>query len=307
MEELQTAINDFYSGQCKDIHQTVHLIRHSYAKLLRQGNDISFLNEKTQLSSFRTRRGQLWGIFLSLGEFDCPDEQKLYSNVKQKDFKEIVENQQREIDRIKKDQGFGQIEIEEYASWLTLFSGLIFNITSAKRVFHQETYAFGLFFLRNLDLVTSYQAYFHLISPIKHAFLLETTNRISQLCDMCKEIIQNCDSDLYQIMRNIDNFTTTYAPISSLFSQLRPMESVEILWDFLFVYGIEFCVYLEAAWLVLKRQTILDNHRAQNIAQDHQFSHTPRDLILKAIELYQTLNEQKRKDIGRKIHLAIYS
>ncbi|OHS94794.1 hypothetical protein TRFO_39034 [Tritrichomonas foetus] len=295
MEEIKSTIKEFYSGECKDFSKTVNNIRRAYANLLTSGSDFSFLTKKSDLESFRTLRGQMWGIFLSLGEFDCPDEKDLYRDVTTSKYNEIIKNSQNEISRIKKGENrFCGIDIDEYSAWLTLFSGFIYKET--KKVFHQETYTFGILFLRNFDTTVAYQAYVHLLTPLKNAFLLEPTKRVHSLSKITYEVISVADKELSEhIKKNSDvcsPFVTSYAPLSSLFSQLTPIESVELFWDFLLIFGIQFCVYLQAAWLIMRKDDMIRDAKS-NVAADHSFKQDAQTLILKAVNLYQEVNKVK--------------
>lgn len=306
-ENLKNAINNFYTGKCKDFHQTVLQIRQSYAALLREQSDFSFLTQESNLKSFRTVRGQMWGIFLSLGKFDCPDVENLFSDVTVSKYQEMVRYSHDEIDRIKKgEQRFIGINDKEYSVWLTLFSGYIYK--EKKRVFSQETYTFGIMFLKNFDTLTAYQAYVHLMNPIKNSLLFNTT-KVTKLCEISYEIISASDADLSKYFEEKKDvcspFLTSYAPLSSLFTQLQPIESVELFWDFLLIYGIEFCVYLQASWLILRKDDIINNHKA-NIASDHAFRQRPVDLIMKAVHIYQNLDTDAQRNLQSRIHDALY-
>lgn len=314
--KLKTAINNFYTGKCNDFHETVLQIRQSYAGLLREQinqdnnkeSNFSFLAQKTNLKSFRTIRGQMWGIFLSLGKFDCPDVEELFKNVTVSKYEEMITYTNKEIDRIKKvEQRFIGIDDKEYSLWLTLFSGYIYK-EKKKDVFSQETYTFGIMFLKNFDALTSYQAYVHLIEPIKNSFLLNTPN-VKKLCEISHKIILETEEDLAKCFQEnpqlFNPYVTSFAPLSSLFTQLQPIESVELFWDFLLIYGIEFCVYLQAAWLILRKDDIINNHKS-NIAADHTFKQSPIDIILKAVKLYQSLSEVSQQEIQNTIHSTLF-
>lgn len=313
--KLKEAISNFYSGKCKDFQETVRQIRQSYAGLLREqkGKDkdkdknFLFLTQKTDLKSFRTIRGQMWGIFLSLGKFDCPDIKDLFSDVTVSKYNQMIKYSNDEIDRIKKgEERFKEIDGNEFSVWLILFSGYINK--EKKRPFSQETYTFGIMFLKNFDTLTAYQAYVHLMSPIKNS-LLFNTSKIKNLCEITYKIIDQTDDQLSNHFKEKKDlcspFLTSFAPLSSLFTQLQPIESVELFWDFLLIYGIEFCVYLQAAWLIFRKDDIINNSKA-NIASDHVFRQSAIDIILKAVELYQTLTAESQQEIQASIHDTFY-
>lgn len=312
---LKTAINDFYTGKCSDFQETVFKIRQSYAKLLREQmnqekdkeSNFTFLTQKTNLRSFRTLRGQLWGIFLSLGKFDCPDIEELFSDVTESKYQQMIKYSHDEIDRIKKgEQRFKEIDDKEYSVWLTLFAGYINK--EKRKPFSQETYTFGIMFLKNFDTLTAYQAYVHLMTPIKNS-LLFNTKKVTNLCEISYKIIDQTDTELsayFKLKKDVCNpFLTSFAPLSSLFTQLQPIESVELFWDFLLIYGIEFCVYLQAAWLILRKNDIINNNKS-NIAADHVFRQSAIDIILKAVQLYQTLTTDSQQEIQNSIHDTLY-
>lgn len=263
----------------------------------------SFLREAAEGGGpFRTVRGQLWSMFLKISSFEKKYHPvELTKSIDSRSLSSVtkrIKNEQERLFEKKPLQRAG--EESEYCQWLYLFVFYrwIYMKTeedAPDKCLEQTHYIFGLLFLRNFDLLTSFQAYVHLTDgSLPYRFF--TVKESRRLVDYVP-LILDCigERELVETLRNNRAYKTSapvlcFCRVSSLNTQLKPLDYVEVIWDFLIVYGIQYIVFVEAAWIFKQKEAILRgtvNNTTDQISEDWD----PVGILKETIRVFKKVHE----------------
>jgi hypothetical protein len=121
----------------------------------------------------------------------------------------------------------------------------------------QPLFTLGLAFVHNFTLPAAFQVFVHFIEPIGGLYLpKEQLTPALHLCigTTLREVVQGIDPAWEITPTQCRKWSLSR--VSSLFSQMSPRASKEIVFDFLVIYGAHFVVYLEAAWLLMNKAKV---------------------------------------------------
>lgn len=240
----------------------------------------------------RTFHGKIWKLFLQVGSYQ--DSNTKESLLKARDYINLLKSEEkddtaREVQRlmgvnyynIKQNPGTDKVYL-----WLLTFRGWL---KSKEIDFDQCIYIFPILFSLNLPYSEAFTGFVSLVHQGK--FLKINGQKLNlSLCDITKELIQTFDeglvNDLYK--KHGPPQVIHFQHISSFFTQMEPRENVEIAWDFLLSFGLQFIPFFEAAWCILKRDRLL-NGPTLNENEKRDLTNVI-DVIRKAVEIYKNTN-----------------
>jgi hypothetical protein len=288
---LTALLDSFFSGDCQPTTFVADL-RHSVYPELFKSHDVEILAARVPESSMRTVRGQIWAVFLSLGVFNAIDPETALSSLPKAKFDEIQTKLTGEIDRVRQSTDSWdryQVSPEEFRAWLLFFS--LWLNEHVEAIFDQNFYMFGIVFLRNLTLPAAVQAFVNFICRISNAYLgAQCHNKISQFLVFIPEIFDGFDPAFAAVLRQNNTVRVfSFARVASLFTQLKPIENVEKIWDFLIVYGPHLVLYIEAAFLEMRKAWIPGKAVAEPCWLDET---KPLELLKRASEIYAQVNDK---------------
>ncbi|KAH0792653.1 hypothetical protein GPJ56_003487 [Histomonas meleagridis] len=254
----------------------------------------------------------MWAIFLSLHIYNTYHPSQLTSSINHNDLVDVTQRVIREQTRQEQSLPHGVIGIDqmEYYQWLHLF--VFYRWISSSQpasledCLEQSHYIFGIIFLRNFDLLTSFQAYIHLTdNSIPNQFF--STDESKKLIDFIPMILVCCnEKELHEKLKSDIHYSPSvlcFQRIASLNTQLKPLDNVEVIWDFLIIYGMQNIVFIEAAWIIILKEEILNGSYSNNTFPDWD----PLVLIRKTIEVFKKTyeycrNESADQTIKNKMH-----
>jgi hypothetical protein len=235
-----------------DANSVIQEVRMTFPRLLLDGKWEAELPGLVSGVSPRTVRGQLWSVFLSVGKYDWCDPIDAVRQVPRDCFVHFSEKIPKEVDRIRNTTNSADIvDCDEFRFWLWLYSSWLFS-ECGQREFFQNLYTLGFLFLRNFSLPAAFGAFVHFIRPIRDVFLpkeQQTPNLKDPMFIRLQSVLKHANFELTLQTYTLESF----GRVICLFSQIDPYNSRELVWDFLIVYGAHFVIYLEAAYLVLKK------------------------------------------------------
>lgn len=292
-DQLHSLIESYYvspSDKC------ISDIRKVYSKFIQSEEceealmKNSFLSEKIEGDSpFRTVRGQMWSIFLKISNFERQYHPiELTKSIDNRSLMCVTKRIKNEQERLFEKKSFQEESVQkkvaeenEYCQWLYLFVFyrwiyLKTEEESPDKCLEQTHYIFGLLFLRNFDLLTSFQAYVHLTNgSLPYQFF--TVKESRKLVEFVP-IILDCigEVELANTLKDNRAYKTSapvlcFCRVSSLNTQLKPLDYVEIIWDFLIIYGTQYIVFIEVAWILNQKDAILKgtvNNTTDQISED---------------------------------------
>ena len=283
-----------YKGEIEVSTASKQIQTDYYPRLLMNGTT-GVLNTKTK-GVCKTLRGKIWSIMLNLNSYSFDAEGTIDQVTK-----EQLSTMENEMSRLK---GKGTIyltgdenQLRDYRLWLLLFCGWL---SKRDQVFEQTLYLFGILFLRNFDLITAFQAFERFFERLHDGYLIDsnkkwvTTNKIV-------DVLQCCDAELADFMSKSPRFkfsVISYPHISAFFTQAGEVDAVEQLWDFMIIYGIHFVVFIEAAWLMMHREPIMNEINPME-HRDVYIVDKPVELLLLASEVYEKTPKETREMIDK--------
>lgn len=240
---LKQTILSFVHGGNMDYYGAVDTIRRSLAEMLAHDESFDILNTKD--GDF-TLRGRMWQILLSAGNLPETEFEKI-KGAFNTEHQDSINRELQRYEGVHPDE-----DTKDYRQWLTLVCGWL----SAKynRGFHQGSYQFGPLFLKEMNIISAFICYTRLFGTVGHNLLSENSTFSSrQLCDLVFRVIDIIDHDLRSQI-DMNPYVLCLEHIESLLSFMRPAEFVPRLMDFVFAYGLDFVVFIEAAFVIENKQ-----------------------------------------------------
>lgn len=260
-DALDALLQNVYDGKVNPSDAVSAIRTRIYPALLETG-DMSILRGEVEGSS-RTVRGRLWSVFLALGEYDSMSFSDSIAECRARKLSSKISG---ELDRFLKSSYRMSYEVDEDEAkyWFHWYAGWVKHEADLEE-FQQIWYLFGLIFLRNMDLVSSFQGFDHFVRPFWKRYL-GTGKQLKKIMGMTGELLEYHDRELVKCLleKNRQNEVcalmqiVSFRAISSLFTQERPTDGVEVIWDFMIVYGAHFVVYIEVAWFILNKKGIMN-------------------------------------------------
>ena len=286
---------DVHSGRVTVSDATKQIRDVHYPQLLRT-NSVDILNAPLG-GSARTLRGGIWSLFLGMKKYNSLDAEDAIRALTP-EVKRQIDGEIQRFFNARRESEVG-VKREEYRFWLVLFSTWL--RANTQKPFDQNLYVFGVLFLRNLYPAGAFQAFETFVGSLGHGYILNTA-RVTKLIGKIVNLVSAYDSDLGAFIKRTPSMNPvliSFPHVAAFFTQMKPVEGVEKLWDFLVIYGPHFMVYIEAAWLVMHEEQV--RGAVNPTDQDNQKFFRldkPVELLLLAAEVYQKASDDLRNEIS---------
>jgi hypothetical protein len=297
-DDLPALLDAFYAGT-DNAPEVIGAIRGAFPRLLATGEWDSLVESRVQSGAFRTVRAQIWAIFLSNGPYASSslDARALISALERGRYGELSRSIVGDFTRLSETTGerLDGIEEDELFCWVWLFSAWLSRECDQGTIF-QALYTLGIAFVRNFTLPPAFQAFVRFIEPIRSLYLPVdgSTPRLTELImKTVPEVVRAVDPE-WMITANTC-MVWSISRVKSLFSQISPRASKELVFDFLVIYGPHFVVYLEAAWLLLNKAKVMTGTGSAD--PDNARIVDPKRFLAEAARVFRATPESLRQNV----------
>jgi len=252
-EKLKSVLISFSTKKEIDRNAVIEEIRNGLAGMLSKGENFSVLLEHLPNSRY-TYRAEMWSILLALGNLDksiIDQNIESYILIDKKVRKNLV-GEVRRIRESQKEQKI-QTDFESCCSFLVLLSGFLNKIESDNPLY-QPLLTFGPLFLQYFSFPISFFAFSQFVkfyAPKCYPHKKNGGRLLENPAKLAVQIAYEYSPPLKESYKNkMPEVSVSYAHLVSFFTQIKQLDQVSILFDFIFAFGTYFVIFFEAAWLV---------------------------------------------------------
>jgi hypothetical protein len=288
LDLLKSTIKSFLDGQNKDRNETIKTIRKCISLMLKNDEDFLALNDR--IPGYKAQyRAVMWNILLGLGHIDeneCDPYISAYHYLSSSDQRKLIEEVQR-IAKAQTNRGI-RTDFQSYCSFLVLFSGFLAQ-QEAVYPLHQPLLSFGQVLLQHYSFPLAFMAFRQFVLHCAPHCFPRKGKKEDRPSILAVQIAYEYDPKLKKELENKHpEYSFSFNHISSFFTQMKEVDQVSIIFDFLFAYGAFMVIFIEAGWMYLNR----------NINDPEEFSSLPdaAKVIKQAILI---LKSTKRENIEK--------
>ncbi|EAY19780.1 hypothetical protein TVAG_178240 [Trichomonas vaginalis G3] len=268
LDDLKSELDYFMKEESRDRDKMIEIIRKDLIGMLKNSENFSSLTEKIQLKKTKIQyRTMMWNILLGLGKIDEHDADKYitaYHYLSNSDQRKLLEELQR-ISKAQKEQK-NKTDFQSYCSFLVLFSGFLSH-SGATYPLHQPLLTFGQILLQNYSYPLaffSFKQFVEYYAP--HCYPKKGgKNDDKEAPKLAVQIAYEYEPQLVaKFKRHNPEYSFSFNHVNSFFTQMKPVDQVSIIFDFIFAFGAFMVIFIEAGWLYINSD-IKDNTEAYNL------------------------------------------
>jgi hypothetical protein len=254
LNRLKSTIKSFIEGKSKDRNKTIKAIRRDISLMLFNGEDFLALNKP--IPGYRVQyRTAMWNIILGLGQIDekaCDSYISAYRYLSKTEKRKLIEEAQR-IAKAQQNQRV-KTDFQSYCSFLVLLSGFLAQ-KEAMHPLDQPLLSFGQVLLQHYSFPLAFMAFRQFVlNYAPNCYQRKDVKSFEKPSILAVQIAYEYDPELKDIFQCwVPEYSFSFNHVSSFFTQMKEVDQVSIIFDFLFSYGAFMVLFIEAGWMYVNR------------------------------------------------------